>query len=173
MYKRMQKSCQFKITNKFKYLDIFDGACYEHRMRFVSSKFAFHIIATIVCISLQSCKQEAPESTPAKTEAVTKVAPKEQKQSSEQTPKIAPLTEEDLELIAADPKDLSPELRRKRAFALRKKIMQNPDSPAAKQLEELRRAVEAGEIHPQVVRSQDQSLSPDAAETASNTPPEK
>lgn len=59
---------------------------------------------------------------------------------------IPPLSEEDLRLIAADPKTLSPEDVRKRAFALRRKIMQNPDSAAARTLEDLRRAHEAGEL---------------------------
>ena len=61
---------------------------------------------------------------------------------------MAPLSEEDQRLIAADPKDLSPEERRKRAFALRRKIMQNPDSPAARTLEDLRRAHESGALQP-------------------------
>jgi hypothetical protein len=59
-----------------------------------------------------------------------------------------PLSEEDLRIINADPATLTPEERRKRPFALRRKIMQNPDSPAAKSLEDLRKAVEAGEIEP-------------------------
>ncbi len=64
--------------------------------------------------------------------------------------KAEPLTPEELELIAASPADLTPELRRKRAFALRKKIMQNPDSEAAKSLEDMRRKVESGEITPEL-----------------------
>jgi hypothetical protein len=56
------------------------------------------------------------------------------------------LTPEDQALIDSDPATLTPEQRRKRAYALRKKIMQNPDSEAAKALEEARRAAEAGEI---------------------------
>ncbi|EDM75414.1 hypothetical protein PPSIR1_04238 [Plesiocystis pacifica SIR-1] len=58
------------------------------------------------------------------------------------------LTEEDERLIAADPSTLSPEENRKRAHALRKKIMQNPDSEAAKALEDARQAVLAGEVQP-------------------------
>ena len=61
-----------------------------------------------------------------------------------------PLTQEETDLIAADPATLSPEMRRKRAFALRRKIMQNPDSPAARQLEALRIAAEKGELQPQL-----------------------
>lgn len=65
--------------------------------------------------------------------------------------KAAPpaLSEEDLRLLAADPATLSPEERRKRAYALRRKIMQNPDSPTARMLEDLRRAHEAGELEVQ------------------------
>ncbi len=59
-----------------------------------------------------------------------------------------PLTQEELDLIAADSKTLTPELRRKRAYALRKKIMQNPDSPAARTLIDLQKAIERGEIQP-------------------------
>ena len=58
------------------------------------------------------------------------------------------LTPEEERLIAADPDTLSADENRKRAHALRKKIMQNPDSPAAKELEEVRAAVLAGEIDP-------------------------
>ncbi len=57
-----------------------------------------------------------------------------------------PLSEEDQRLLAADPATLSPEDRRKRAFALRRKIMQNPDSPTARMLEDLRKAQEDGEL---------------------------
>lgn len=60
--------------------------------------------------------------------------------------KAPPLTQEEKDLIAADPATLTPELRRKRAFALRKKIMQNPDSPTARMLEDLRKAAERGEL---------------------------
>ena len=59
-----------------------------------------------------------------------------------------PLSAEDERLIAADPKTLTPEDRRKRAYAMRRKIMQNPDSETAKMLEDLRRAAENGELQP-------------------------
>jgi hypothetical protein len=55
-----------------------------------------------------------------------------------------PLSAEDLALIEADPTTLTPEQRRERAHALRRKIMQDPDSPAARTLEDLRRAHEDG-----------------------------
>jgi hypothetical protein len=64
--------------------------------------------------------------------------------------KEPPLTQEEIDLLAADPATLTPELRRKRAFALRRKILQNPDSPTARQLEALRLAYERGELQPQL-----------------------
>jgi len=62
--------------------------------------------------------------------------------------KEPPLTPEELDLIAADPATLSPEMRRKRGYALRRKILQNPDSPSARQLEALRISAENGELQP-------------------------
>ena len=59
-----------------------------------------------------------------------------------------PLSEEDKRLLAADPATLSPEERRKRAYALRRKVMQDPDSPAARTLTDLEEAVRGGEIDP-------------------------
>ncbi|MFY0541935.1 hypothetical protein [Nannocystis pusilla] len=65
-------------------------------------------------------------------------------------PKEPPLTPEEIALIEADPKTLEPEQRRARAHALRRKILQNPDSPQAQQLEKLRRDVEAGVVKPEL-----------------------
>jgi hypothetical protein len=71
----------------------------------------------------------------------------------EATPTAAPapanpneLTADEIALIEADPKTLTPEQNRKRAFALRKKVMQDPDSPAAQALEEAREAALAGQV---------------------------
>jgi len=61
-----------------------------------------------------------------------------------------PLTQEEIDLLAADPATLSLEMRRKRGYAMRRKILQNPDSPAARQLEALRLATERGELKPQL-----------------------
>lgn len=61
-------------------------------------------------------------------------------------PRPPALSEEDLALLAADPETLSPDERRKRAYALRRKIMQNPDSPAARMLQDLQEAHRSGEI---------------------------
>lgn len=65
---------------------------------------------------------------------------------AEAAPATPALTEEELALIAADPKDLTPELRRKRAYARRKQIMQNPDSPTARALNDLAEAHQAGDL---------------------------
>ena len=82
----------------------------------------------------------AQDPAPVKVEAKVEGAP------AEATNAPPPLTEEELALIAADPKDLTPELRRKRAYARRKQIMQNPDSPAARALDDLAEAHQAGEL---------------------------
>lgn len=81
---------------------------------------------------------ETKMAEPAKTEPATPKAP------------VPPLTQEELDLIAADPATLTPERRRERAFALRRKCLQNPDGPCAKQLEEIRAAVESGTLVPQL-----------------------
>ncbi|RMG93565.1 MAG: hypothetical protein D6705_18355 [Deltaproteobacteria bacterium] len=61
-------------------------------------------------------------------------------------PRVPPLTEEELALIEKDPRNLSPEDRRRRAHALRKQILQNPDGPAAKELERWRQMYESKEL---------------------------
>lgn len=62
--------------------------------------------------------------------------------------KPPPLSEEDKRLIAMDPADLTPELRRKRAYARRREAMQDPNSPLARTLGDLQKAYEDGEIDP-------------------------
>lgn len=102
-------------------------------------------------------KAEAKGTEPpaeAKDASLAEAAPPAMSEADpDRPPKAEPMTPEELELIEKDPKDLTPELRRKRAFALRKKIMQNPDSPQARELWRLQKAVESGELQ---VPSQDQ-----------------
>lgn len=89
------------------------------------------------------------------------------------TAKAYELSSEELELIAADPSTLTPDQNRKRGYALRKKVMQNPDSAAAKSLEEARQAALAGQLElptkgdnevvipaPEHLKNQDQSYAP-------------
>ncbi|MFO7562306.1 MAG: hypothetical protein R6X02_06655 [Enhygromyxa sp.] len=92
---------------------------------------------------------EAPQRSASADEAPAKAEQQAKPATKSADPKQ--LSPEELELIAADPKDLSPEQRRKRAFALRKQIMQDPDSPQAQALEEARAAVLNGELPPEHV----------------------
>ena len=62
------------------------------------------------------------------------------------------LSAEELALIESDPKTLTPEQNRKRGYALRKKVMQNPDSPEAKALEDARQAALSGELPPEQIK---------------------
>jgi hypothetical protein len=92
-----------------------------------------------------ACTTEAPaphEVTPGPVAAGEAPAPAPQAKAD--TP--PPLTAEELALLAADPKDLTPDQRRKRAYARRKQIMQDPDSPTARALNDLAAAHQAGEI---------------------------
>lgn len=57
-----------------------------------------------------------------------------------------PLTDEEKRLIEADPEDLTRDERRKRGYALRKKIMQDPDSPKAQSILQGAKAIENGEM---------------------------
>lgn len=93
--------------------------------------------------------QATPPAAP--TKAAEPAPAKAATDASKRAPE-PPLTQEELDLIAADPATLTPEKRRDRAFALRRKIMQNPDSPAARQLEEIRQGVESGAIKPELPR---------------------
>ncbi|PRQ04675.1 hypothetical protein ENSA5_05890 [Enhygromyxa salina] len=100
-------------------------------------------LAALLLLPL-ACTADAD--APAKAGA-DKQAEAEPEPEPEQVKPAAPneLTAEELALIEADPKDLGPEQNRKRAHALRKQVMQNPDSPQAKALEEAREAALAGQ----------------------------
>lgn len=118
------------------------------RVRALPRAFAALLLGTIGALAACTCEQAyapAPAATNAANAPKTAEAPGAEAPKAD-APAVPPLSEEDLRLIAADPKTLSPEDVRKRAFALRRKIMQNPDSPAARALEDLRRATEAGEL---------------------------
>lgn len=93
---------------------------------------------------LAACRTETP--TPEKVEPAPAPGAEAPADAAPAAATPAPLTEEELALIAADPKDLTPELRRKRAYARRKQIMQNPDSPTARALNDLVEAHQAGDI---------------------------
>ena len=62
--------------------------------------------------------------------------------------KVQALTPEEERLITADDNTLTAEERKKKAYALRKKILSNPDSPQAQQLKEMAGQVVTGEVAP-------------------------
>jgi hypothetical protein len=117
-------------------------------LRVTSLSLAALLVLPLACVdaptrsgegqSAQAKKAEQPAATP------TPAEPKPKPGSLE-------LSAEELELLDADPKTLSPEQNRKRAYALRKKVMQNPDSPQAQALEEARQAAIGGELTPEQV----------------------
>ena len=103
------------------------------------------LLVTVVA-ALGACSKP-PQPQPAagaKTAAAAEAPPA----AEAEAPTPPPLSEEDERLIASDPKDLTPEMRRKRAYALRRKAMQNPDSPLARTLTDLQKAYEDGSLDP-------------------------
>lgn len=115
--------------------------CYPPRMARTPRPSIGALALTLGLAAACTTQTPAPEKVEPTAEAPAEAAPA---QAAPVTP--APLTEEELALIAADPKDLTPELRRKRAYARRKQIMQNPDSPTARALNDLAEAHQAGEL---------------------------
>lgn len=100
---------------------------------------AFLLVGALGC-------SKAPKPEPVKSEAEAAA-----KAEAKNPP---PLSEEDKRLIAADPSTLTPEERRKRGYALRRKIMQNPDSASARALEDLAKATKEGTIDPKAGKSE-------------------
>jgi len=100
---------------------------------------------------------EPPAATPAKqadpaaTDART--APPKRTFTAEELDKIGPrpapvppLTQEEIDILAADPAALSKEDRVKQAYARRRQALQNPDSPTARRIERLRIQMKNGEL---------------------------
>jgi len=118
-------------------------------VRRVSSRPLRLVLATgLSCATMAACSAE-PSSAPAPAaarEAEATPAEVAAEPAEDAAAKPPPLSKEDLALIAADPKDLTPEMRRKRAYARRRQIMQNPDSPAARALDDLAEAHRKGEL---------------------------
>lgn len=95
--------------------------------------------------------EAAPATAPAAPPVTAPAAPPAEAAAPASDPPVKrepPLTPEEIALIETDPATLTPEMRVQRAHALRRKILQNPDSPQAKQLEELRRLTETGVVVP-------------------------
>jgi hypothetical protein len=125
-------------------------------------RFGLVFVCFIAACNAKPAPVAAKDDAPAPTAEPAASAPAADKAA------IPELSEEDKRLLAADPKSLTPEERRKRAYALRRKIMQNPDSPAARTLEDLRRATEAGQLDPTRSGMQFQARTADGQPT---TPP--
>jgi hypothetical protein len=104
--------------------------------------------------SLGCSKHSDGEREPQKIEAQAAPTPVSDAASR---PAAEPLTEAELALIAADPQTLTPEERRARSQALRKQIMQDPDSPRARALLELGRKLQTGEVEPPEFANKDGS----------------
>jgi hypothetical protein len=96
------------------------------------------LLLSLACVDAPDRAQPTEAEQPAPTPAEAKAQPGS-----------IELSAEELELLDADPKTLTPEQNRKRAYALRKKVLQNPDSPQAQALEEARAAALAGELTPE------------------------
>lgn len=108
-----------------------------------SLSLAALLVLPLACVDAPDRSAEAQQATE-KAEVAPAPAPEQKPQ-----PGSLELSAEELELLDADPKTLSPEQNRKRAYALRKKIMANPESPQAKALEEARAAALGGELTPE------------------------
>jgi hypothetical protein len=130
------------------------------------------IVVALPLLFAGACSKEVPTQSKADAPATASVEPTPAAEEAKaEDGKPPPLSEEDKRLIAADPKTLTPDERRKRAFALRRKIMQNPDSETAKMLEDLRRAAEAGELQAPAPGGTAQFETRTAREPAGGPPP--
>jgi hypothetical protein len=113
------------------------------------------VASSVVVFGLLGCStspydtagSKEERAAPTKAEPVAAPAEEEAPQANKEVP---PLSEEDLRLLEADPATLSPEERRQRAYAMRRKIMQDPDSPAARAIEDMAEAIRNGEVKPEV-----------------------
>lgn len=127
--------------------------------------------ALLAACNAQTAAPQKVTPAPAAAEAVEAVpaAPEPEAKAAVATP--PPLSEEDLALIAADPATLTPEMRRKRAYARRRQIMQNPDSPTARALNDLVQAHQAGDIDIHGGKGQGTWLSVPGSKPTSGRPP--
>ena len=118
------------------------------------------LLRAIAVLGLLGCsKAPAPPSSesqpepPAKSDASVLDAPTRGSTDAKKDPQIPELTERDLALLAKDPSELTREERIQRAYARRRQIMQDPDSPAARMLQDVADAVRNGELDPGAKKS--------------------
>jgi len=105
--------------------------------------------ALLIALALGACSTSSESQPAGAPQGDAQLPDSPQTQDADSTkPQPPPLSAEDQRLIALDPAELTPELRRERAYALRRKAMQNPDSPLARTLTDLQNAYYNGEIDP-------------------------
>ncbi len=121
-------------------------------MRRSSFLLAALLVLPTACVETPEPRGGADTPAEGQTGAAAQPAAAASPDAQAPKPGSTELSAEELALIEADPKTLSAEQNRKRGYALRKKIMQNPDSEAAKTLEETRAAAIGGELPPEQVK---------------------
>jgi len=115
------------------------------------------LIATMACLLTACPKPPVPEAAATAASADSKATDSKtaEAQAPDSKAKPPPLSDEDKRLIALDPAEITPELRRKRAYALRRQAMQDPNSPLARTLDDLQKASQNGEIDPTIGQTTD------------------
>ncbi len=131
------------------------------------------LIATTACLLTACPKPPTPEAAATAGGANSKAADPTPATEAAQPPesKPPPLSDEDKRLIALDPSEITPELRRKRAYALRRQAMQDPNSPLARTLDDLQKASQNGEIDPNGGAASDSNGSAMPTFTVDGKPP--
>jgi hypothetical protein len=119
------------------------------------------LLAPLACVDAPKRSDAADQPSKSAIDADTPVAA--QPEPTAQNPGSTELSAEELALIDADPSTLTREQNRKRAYALRKKVMQNPDSPQARALEDAREAALNGELPPEQVTPETETAEPEPA----------
>lgn len=105
------------------------------------------LLCAIAVLGLVGCSKAPPAPAPeSRSDANSAPASLETKSAVPKTPRVPELTREDLELLGKDPSELTREERIKRAYARRRQIMQDPDSPAARALQDLSEAARSGTL---------------------------
>ncbi len=104
----------------------------------------------VTSLALLGACSKPPEPQPSQADKATAAAAPapDADAKAQAAPAPKPLSEADKRLIAMDPAELTPDMRRKRAYALRRKAMQNPDSAVARTLNDLEDAYHRGELEP-------------------------
>ncbi len=123
----------------------------------------------VMSLALLGACSKPPEPQPSAADAAAKAPEDESKTAAEARPTPTPLSAEDERLIAADPAELTPDMRRKRAYALRRKALQDPDSPVARTLDDLEKAYQRGELDPP--RASMPTFTADGKPQAGSAPP--